>query len=275
MKAGTESSIKFKRLKRRLALPHWQVVGLLESLWSVTRQSAPRGDIGRFSDEDIAASIEWDGDESELISTLVESGFLDRCPTHRLVVHDWADHCPTYIKGNLKNKGVAFAVADLVPDSSMGLSPPTKSPHLVPDPSPPLPSQVKSSLTKSSQTKDSSCASNTVPASPQAEDLGPFHGQPFTLKDRTSWRCDDERFSSLVEAFPTLDIEHQLTLAFAWHLGNPNRRKTRRGMGRFLFNWMTTARDDKTKATGNGDGRPEYRIPMPPPVDDSPPFPPE
>ena len=95
MKAGTESKAKFKKLQRRLGLRQWQCVGLLESVWQVTARDAPRGDIGRLSNEDIAATIEWEGDENELVATLVATGWLDECDTHRLVVHDWHDHCPT------------------------------------------------------------------------------------------------------------------------------------------------------------------------------------
>ena len=109
MKSGTESTVKFKKLKRSLGLPEWQVIGLLESLWQLTARSSPQGDIGRFSNEDIAASIEWAGDEDELIQSLVDCGWLQEDSEFRLVVHDWSDHAPTYIRGNLKRHNKEFA----------------------------------------------------------------------------------------------------------------------------------------------------------------------
>jgi len=81
-----------KRLCRRLDIPQWQGVGLLESIWHLTAREAPAGDIGKLSDEDIALAIDYRGDEAKLIDALVASGWLDRGPVERLAVHDWADH---------------------------------------------------------------------------------------------------------------------------------------------------------------------------------------
>lgn len=111
MKANTTEHMKFMKLKRRLNLPKWQVTGLLESIWQLTAKSAPRGDIGRYTNEEIAAHIEWDGDEHELIDELVKAGWLDECEDHRLVVHDWPDHAPNFIKGGISSRNEQFAVA--------------------------------------------------------------------------------------------------------------------------------------------------------------------
>lgn len=105
MKMTCPQSMKFMKLKRRLRVPHWQVVGLLESLWLFTQMNAPAGDVGRFSNEDIAAGLEWDSDADEMIGMLIDCGFLDECEDNRLIVHDWEEHAPTYLKGAMaKNK---------------------------------------------------------------------------------------------------------------------------------------------------------------------------
>lgn len=109
MKEGVESSVKFKKLKRRLSLPEWQAIGLLEAIWKLARVSAQDGAIGKFSNEDIAASIEYDGDADVLVTTLVECGWLDEDPEFRLIIHDWSEHVPTYLKGNFKTHGKEFA----------------------------------------------------------------------------------------------------------------------------------------------------------------------
>lgn len=101
MKLGATESIKFKKLKMRLKLSHWQAVGLLESLWMFTSRNSPLGDIGKHSDEDIAAAIEWPEEPSSLILALVDCRWLDASEEHRLVVHDWADHMPNWLKGNI------------------------------------------------------------------------------------------------------------------------------------------------------------------------------
>jgi hypothetical protein len=91
-------------LKRLLGKPCYAVVGLLESLWLLTISSADEGDVGRFSNEEIADAIEWDGDADALIDALITAGWLDRDDERRLVVHDWLDHCPKYIKDRLRQR---------------------------------------------------------------------------------------------------------------------------------------------------------------------------
>lgn len=109
MKMATTESIKFKKLKRTLKLKDWQVVGVLESLWMFACRNAPEGDVGRWSNEDIAAAMEWDGDADELIAALVNERWLDESEEHRLVIHDWADHAPNWLKNNLKSHGKEIA----------------------------------------------------------------------------------------------------------------------------------------------------------------------
>lgn len=105
MKAGTTEHVKFKRLKRKLQLTHWQTIGLLEAIWQFTARSHFRGDIGKSENIDIAESIDWHGDEDELVDALVDTGWIDRHEKHRLVVHDWEHHCPKYVLGNIKKHG--------------------------------------------------------------------------------------------------------------------------------------------------------------------------
>lgn len=107
MKTGTQNHMKTKRLAKRLAMPLYRVVGLLETLWLLCQDCADEGNIGKFSDDEICEYIEWDGPQSasELIEILVEAGWLDRDPEYRLVVHDWQDHAPEFIKERLKKRG--------------------------------------------------------------------------------------------------------------------------------------------------------------------------
>lgn len=109
MKNGTDSLLKYKKLKRRLSLCEWQVNGVLETIWKATRDNAPEGDIGRFTNEDIAALIEWEGDPDILVEALVDTGWLDPDEEYRLIVHDWSDHVPNYLKGAYAKNGKLFA----------------------------------------------------------------------------------------------------------------------------------------------------------------------
>lgn len=106
-------SAKFTKLVRRIrtALPGLPIdpstvaTGVLEQMWHFTICSAKRGDIGQHDDELIAEACGWLGDPAELVGMLVETGWLDRCPIHRLVVHDWCDHAPQFLRKHIHRAG--------------------------------------------------------------------------------------------------------------------------------------------------------------------------
>src|SRR5512139_2159760 len=108
MRHDADRRLKFRLLQRRLQLPSWQIKGLLTAIWHFTIENAPRGDIGRFTDEEIAVGIEYDGDAAQLIEGLVSTRWLDRCRTYRLVVHDWHEHCEVFVRKRLERKGISF-----------------------------------------------------------------------------------------------------------------------------------------------------------------------
>lgn len=109
MKQGTLDKLKFQKLQRRLKESTRGTVGLLEMLWLGTATNCPEGDIGRFTNEEIAIICDWDGDPDQLVTGLVGCGWLDESVEHRLVVHDWEDHCPSFVKGSLARHGRSFA----------------------------------------------------------------------------------------------------------------------------------------------------------------------
>lgn len=116
MKTGTTDKMKFKKLKRKLGLDLWGTVGVLESLWQATYANASDGAIGRLTNEDIAASLEWHGDPDALVDALVDCGWLDADPVpnrFRLVVHDWSEHCVAGLKNSFQKYKKEFA-SDIV-----------------------------------------------------------------------------------------------------------------------------------------------------------------
>lgn len=102
MKTGTLDKMKFMVFQNIIKAPRYAAIGLLEGLWYMTATSAPSGDIGRFSDLEIAAWLGWPDQASDLITAYVTAGFIDRCSVNRLVVHDWDEHCPNHVANNLK-----------------------------------------------------------------------------------------------------------------------------------------------------------------------------
>ena len=108
MKRNTPNHPKVRRLGRRIG---GQVVaiGVLEALWHFVAQFAPAGDVGRYQDEDIADGVFWEEEPATLIDALLDSGWLERSETHRLIVHDWPDHCEDAVHLFLARNVLLFA----------------------------------------------------------------------------------------------------------------------------------------------------------------------
>jgi hypothetical protein len=110
MKATAQGHPKIRRLRRALNLREYEAVGVLEMIWQFTAQHAPRGDIGRWADEDIAGAIDWPEERaSELIEALIDAQLLDVSEDARLVVHDWHDHAQDNLKQRLQSVGETWA----------------------------------------------------------------------------------------------------------------------------------------------------------------------
>src|SRR4051812_40196140 len=88
-------------LMARLSINRREAIGLLDLLWDWAVDYAPSGDIGKWTNGVIAGAIEWPGDADELVGHLVGIGWIDEHPTHRLVIHDWPDHAPQFLRAKL------------------------------------------------------------------------------------------------------------------------------------------------------------------------------
>lgn len=122
MKRGTPEHPKTKHLMRLLEIPLYSAIGILESLFHITAKYTPRGNIGNFDDGAIAAAIDWKGDPTELVRCLVKAGWLDEDETHRLLIHDWAEHCEEGVKKTLAYRGEDFCNASRQNENESGKS---------------------------------------------------------------------------------------------------------------------------------------------------------
>jgi hypothetical protein len=229
MKASTPELMKFQRLMRRLKESKRGTIGLLEGMWLAVGKNCPRGDIGKFSNEEIAIMCDWEGDADELVNALVDCGWLDVCSVERLVVHDWHDHCPTYVKGGLTTRGQEIAIAipyspRLEPQAiAIGSEPVSTYPNQV------LPSQTKPILSSCSELSQ---AAEPVDASLVFECVG---------KNGGTWNPSLKMIDQFREWYPTVDVDGELRKAAAWHASNPKQRKTKSGIQAFLNSWLTRA----------------------------------
>jgi hypothetical protein len=249
------------RLKRTLGLTQYQAVGLLECLWHFTAHNTPDGGIGRYTDDDIAAVLEWEGAATDLIEALTQSGWLDRHDDGSLWIHDWFDHCPTWVRGVAANK---IAREKNVCGTKCGTKSPTKSDTKYPTKSP----------TKSpteSPTESATSVATTLPylTLPYQADIIHLPGPEVTglpqpenpiaeiltapLADGTTWTITQPMLEDWTRSFPGLEVRGQILGAVAWLEANPKKRKTAKGMPRFLTSWLLRTVSRPVKAPPRND----------------------
>jgi hypothetical protein len=215
VKTTTVNSIKFLKLKRRLGLPHWQAVGILESIWLFCMVNAQDGGIGRHSNEDIAAAIEWDGDADQLIKHLVDTGWLDCHPEVRLCVHDWDQHAPNFIRAVISKQGKKFCT--VVDNQGSQPEKPTK----VGNQSRQSPILTKPIQSKPSQKESHSCGEN----SPQ-EDADEAAELTRLWKFHRRGVCGSETLEGVLQHFGEA-LKFGLDFKRAAHeIENPQRNRT-------------------------------------------------
>ena len=78
---------------------------------------------------------------------------------------------------------------------------------------------------------------------PAKADSGPLADHGFTLSDGSLWRPTVAKVHEWQATFPLMDLDAQLRLAGQWLKDNPAKRKTERGMHRFLFAWLERAQN--------------------------------
>lgn len=112
MKVGTPEHPKMKKLARLLNAPIGVAVGAMESLWHWTARFCPRGDAGKYDDEEIADACAVGIAADVIVPALVNAGWIDRAdldPAVRLVVHDWPHHCNDSVHMAMARAGECFA----------------------------------------------------------------------------------------------------------------------------------------------------------------------
>lgn len=108
MKRETLRHPKTFDLASRLGVARPAALGFLTLLWDFTADSAIQGDIGKWTNGAIARACDWSDDPDLFVESLVEAGWIDRDPTHRLLIHDWSDHAERWVRAKLDRLHLKF-----------------------------------------------------------------------------------------------------------------------------------------------------------------------
>lgn len=93
MKREAWTHLKLARLSRSLGISKAHAIGILEGLWQYAGRHNGRTGALDFLPSELAAWLgESEVEETRIVYALVWAGWLDYCPCHGLVVHDWSDH---------------------------------------------------------------------------------------------------------------------------------------------------------------------------------------
>lgn len=226
---------KFHRLVRSLG-SRLIARGALEILWDYCYE-AGTDYIG--TSEDVEAIVGWTGEPGQLTAAFVNAGGPGRGFIEPVVsatdppvyqVHDLWHHAPDYVGKRRKRE---LARLDRVDPALLDHCPPNGGHDpLTPD------CQIEVDGTRAPAR-----APALAPAHAQETDspvLGVF---PTVGQGGTVWRLRRAQVDEWQAAFPNLDVLAECRKALAWINANPGRRKTVRGMPKFLVSWLSRAVD--------------------------------
>lgn len=151
----------------RLGVELPTAIGHLELLWAFTAKQSPRGDVGKWEDGAIALACYYKGEPEKFVNSLLKSGLMDAHKTHRLVIHDWQEHCPNWIRAKLKKIGADFISTKAA--ASVPTEVPTEVLTEVGSCEPPSVPSSRAQILPSHAMP--SHASTTAPAAPTVEDV--------------------------------------------------------------------------------------------------------
>ena len=78
----------------------------------------------------------------------------------------------------------------------------------------------------------------------------------LTLIDNTQYAVTRESLDQYASLYPSLDIMQELHNMQGWLLGNPERRKTRKGIERFIHSWLKRDQTSNTQANKSAAANP-------------------
>ena len=125
-------------------------------------------------------------------------------------------------------------------DGSVNGTSPSTSPTATASPSP-------SSTSIIEDTDVSSCAE------PETGSTPPVIGLP--LNDGTEYGVTEEQCREWADLYPAVDVLQQLRNMRGWLLSNKERRKTKRGISRFITGWLSKEQDRGRSGHSDGERR--------------------
>jgi len=232
-----------------LELGEERVEAYLVRLWAfcgrLVSDGILRGDSAEISAEKASG---WRGPSGTLVDALLKTGWLDRTEDG-LRVHDWKDHAGRLIekaeKERARKRTAYQSSGSILRGDSAEIPRKSRGDSAL---SPPIEVEVEREVEKIKTLAPSRTDS------PPAAGIAPL---PCVGDGAHEFSPTEAQVAEWRTAFPAVDVLAELRKAGAWLNANPAKRKTARGMPRFLVAWLGRAQDSPQRAAAAKASRPD------------------
>jgi hypothetical protein len=119
---------KMRRFARVAGISIPTAIGHMHLLWWWAMDYAQNGDITRYTSDDIADAVFWEGEPDALFKALVDSGFLDSLDGST-VIHDWQEYAGKRLEQMAKDRDRKRAMKEMHQQNPRPDQPKQKAPN--------------------------------------------------------------------------------------------------------------------------------------------------
>ena len=171
------------------------------------------------------------GASTDDLKLLAVKGFIIAFDNGIIVIRHWRQNnyvrCDRYTKSVHTKEIETLTLENGVYNTGMTLGIPNDIPTVATD---------KNRLDKNRLDK------NTISSEPEKSAPNPS-GILIILNDKSFYDVPLEKITMWKTTYPAVDVEQELRKMGAWCDSNPTRRKTRRGVEKFINNWLSRTQD--------------------------------
>lgn len=214
---------------------------MLVSLWSWVIEYYPTGILEGVSSDEIKEACLWDGDADELLQALEDIGFVNENEEGLLSINDWEEYGGKIIRGRVKNaerQRSHRAKQDTKKRHNCDITVTSQKNN----------GTDKTRVRQENNREEERTKENDISATLQQSEAVALLIFPCNGKIK-SWNLTQEKIAEWQECFPGFPVLNECRKALQWVTDNPGRRKTTRGMPRFLFSWLERANNSGRNQT--------------------------
>lgn len=230
-------------------------------LWRWAVRSSPSGDLSGMDPQDIEDIAQWRGPPGACYAALASVEFIDELAAGGRVLHDWHDWTGADVEelqAEARRKWWYRRHTAKPPKCGGALGRPEACPICVREAAPSAGrppdirrtsavDQARPGQTRPDQTggrEDSSSSGEAAgPPAPATPALLTFPTVRGRGEGGETWPYTQELEDELRGYFPTLDVRAAVLASLAWVKAKPERRKTAKGMRRFVTDWLGRAQN--------------------------------